>query len=284
MNFNGAESSIAVIQFIELLSIISVLSIGFVIFLLFYLKSREKRKALEEQNKKEKLVTETITRVQENERKRISTDLHDTVTQDIRTALLFVRKLENSTELNDEQKNILLKIQKIEEQNLRNIRHIIRNLTPAEIANANFVQLLSEFCENTSEAGEILVKFHAEHSQLFLKLTAEQKLHIFRIVQESVNNALKHSEAEEISVIVREENDGTALLFLISDDGKGFTNSEEITNAYNDLENATEKSILNESTHLGLRGMKSRAEILGAKLEIRSDSETGTQVKLVMTV
>ncbi len=284
MNFNGAESSIAVIQFIELLSIISVLSIGFVIFLLFYLKSREKRKALEEQNKKEKLVTETITRVQENERKRISTDLHDTVTQDIRTALLFVRKLENSAELNDEQRNILLKIQKIEEQNLRNIRHIIRNLTPAEIANANFVQLLSEFCENTSEAGEILVKFHAEPSSLFFKLNAEQKLHIFRIVQESVNNALKHSEAEEVSVIVREENDGTALLFLISDDGKGFTNREEIANAYNDLENATEKSILNESTHLGLRGMKSRAEILGAKLEIRSDSETGTQVKLVMTV
>ena len=195
-----------------------------------------------------------------------------------------MRKLENSTELNDEQKSLLLKIQKIEEQNLRNIRHIIRNLTPAEITNANFVQLLSEFCENTSEAGEILVKFHAEPSFLFLKLNAEQKLHIFRIVQESVNNALKHSGAEEVSVIVREENDGTALLFLISDDGKGFTNTEEASNAYNDLENATEKSILNESTHLGLRGMKSRAEILGAKLEIKSDSETGTQVKLVMAL
>ena len=284
MNFNGAESSIAVTQFIELLSIISVLSIAFVIFLLLHLKNREKNKALEEQNKKEKLITETITQVQENERKRISTDLHDTVTQDIRTALLFARKLENTAGLNDEQKNLLLKIQKIEEQNLKNIRHIIRNLTPAEIANANFVQLLSEFCENTSEAGEILVKFHAEPSILFLKLNAEQKLHIFRIVQESVNNALKHSEAEEVSVIVREENDGTALLFLISDDGKGFTNSEEVENACKDLENASEESILNESTHLGLRGMKSRAEILGAKLEIRSDSETGTQVKLVMTV
>lgn len=284
MNFNGAESSIAVTQFIELLSIISVLSIAFVIFLLLHLKNREKNKALEEQNKKEKLVTETITQVQENERKRISTDLHDTVTQDIRTALLFARKLENTAGLNDEQKNLLLKIQKIEEQNLKNIRHIIRNLTPAEIANANFIQLLSEFCENTSEAGEILVKFHAEPSPLFLKLNAEQKLHIFRIVQESVNNALKHSEAEEVSVIVREENDGTALLFLISDDGKGFTNSEEVENACKDLENASEESILNESTHLGLRGMKSRAEILGAKLEIRSDSETGTQVKLVMMV
>ncbi len=237
----------------------------------------KKNKALEEQNKKEKLVTETITQVQENERKRISTDLHDTITQDIRTALLFVRKLENSTGLNDEQKKLLLKIQKIEELNLKNIRHIIRNLTPAEIADANFVQLLSEFCENTGESSEILVKFHAEPSPLYAKLNAEKKLHIFRIVQESVNNALKHSGAEEISVIVREEAEGTKLLFLISDDGKGFTGSEE-------AENTDKDQILNESTHLGLRGMKSRAEILGATLEIKTDSETGTQVKLVMTV
>ncbi len=283
MNLNGAESGIAVIQFIELLSIISLLSIGFVIFLLFYVKSREKRKALEEQNKKEKIITETITQVQENERKRISTDLHDTVTQDIRTSLLFVRKLENSTGLNDEQKNLLLKIQKIEEQNLKNIRHIIRNLTPAEIANANFVQLLSEFCENTGEYSEILVKFHAEPSKLYSKLNAEQKLHIFRIVQESVNNALKHSAAEEVSVIVREEAEGTKLLFLISDDGKGFSN-KEVENAYNELADAGENVILNESTNLGIRGMKSRAEILGARLEIKSDSETGTQVKLVMAL
>lgn len=85
---------------------------------------------MEEENKKERLVTETITNVQENERSRISLDLHDTVTQDIRTVLLYTHKLKDSANFSDEEKALLEKIQKIEEENLKNIRNIIRNLTP----------------------------------------------------------------------------------------------------------------------------------------------------------
>ena len=92
MNEIATESGLAVFQFIELLTIISVLSIVFIIFLLLFIKNNEKNKRLEEQNKEERLMFETITQVQESERNRISHDLHDTVTQDIRTALLFVHK------------------------------------------------------------------------------------------------------------------------------------------------------------------------------------------------
>ena len=276
----SSETNLAVFQFIELLSIISVLCITFVLFLLLYIKNKDKTRNLEEQNKKERLVTETITQVQENERSRISRDLHDTVTQDIRTALLYMHKLKESNEFSDEQKDLLQKIQKIEEENLRNIRNIIRNLTPSEIESASIIQLLSELCENISKSGRIECKFYAENSKLFAKLNTEQKLHIFRIVQESVNNAVKHSNASEISVITREETDGgnqnhRRLLFLISDDGIGITETE--SNAQAKAEN-----IISENTHLGLKGMKSRASLLGADLEIKSDEETGTQIKLFL--
>lgn len=285
---NLTETNLAVFQFIELLSIISFLCIAFALFLLLYIKGKEKNRSLEEQNKKERLVTETITQVQENERSRISRDLHDTVTQDIRTALLYAHKLNDSNEFSQEQKDLLLKIQKIEEENLRNIRNIIRNLTPSEIESASIVQLLSELCENTNESGGIEYKFYAEDPSLFAKLNTEQKLHVFRIVQESVNNALKHSKASEISVIVREEsgaeNPGQRrLLFLVSDDGIG------LPQAYaNDDDSSAqsakdkEENIISQNTHLGLKGMKSRAELLGAKLEIKSDKETGTQIKLYL--
>lgn len=290
------EADLAVFQFIELLSIISFLSIAFIFFLLAFLKNTEKNKRLENQNKEERLMVETITRVQESERNRISHDLHDTVTQDIRTALLFVHKMQNSPDfehLTEEQKNLLTKVQQIEEQNLKNIRSIIRNLTPPEIESANFLQLISDFCTNTSEASGILCKFYAEKSELYQKFTAEQKLHIFRIVQESVNNAVKHSGASEISVIVREmpAGDGGAggtggtndkgdknvkrcVLFMISDDGHGIEGGAE--------KQGWEASDL--GTHLGLSGMKSRATLLGAELQIKSDEESGTQVKLVVGV
>lgn len=280
-----SETNLAVFQFIELLSIISLLCITFVLFLLSHIRSKEKNRELEEQNKKERLETETITQVQENERSRISRDLHDTVTQDIRTALLYTHKLNESNELSEEQKNMLQKIQKIEEQNLKNIRNIIRNLTPSEIESASVTQLLSELCENTNESSGIVCKFYAEDTDLLAKITTEQKLHIFRIIQESINNAVKHSKASEISVIVRQENNSkiqnlTGLLFLISDDGIGMT--EKNDGSAEQKIPQSPKDIISENTHLGIKGMNSRASLLGAKLEIKSDKETGTQIKLFL--
>lgn len=282
---NPSESSIAVFQFVELLSIISFLCIAFILFLLSYIRNKDKTRSLEEQNKKERLVTETITQVQENERSRISRDLHDTVTQDIRTALIYTHKLSDCQNLSLEEKALLQKIQNIEEENLKNIRNIIRNLTPSEIENASITQLLSELCENTNLAGEndsgrIECKFYAQPSKLLRKITTEQKLHIFRIVQESINNAIKHSGANEISVIVREENPN-GLLFMISDDGKGFTETEAYRKSTGQ---AAADDLISQNTHLGIKGMKSRAALLDAKLEIKSDSETGTQVKLFLKV
>lgn len=295
--------NIAVFQFIELLSIISFLAIAFVFVLLIYIRNKEKNRTLEEENKKEKLITETISQVQENERNRISRDLHDTVTQDIRTALIFVHRLNDSNALSGEEKNLLLKIQQIEEKNLKNIRNIIRNLSASEIENENFVQVISEFVQNTQKNSGIVCKFYAAHSDLYTALTAEQKLHIFRIIQESVTNAVKHSGAGEISVIAREEEiaaldtDGSentadgeknrAILFLISDDGNGFPEAENAlgkSTASGKKQNAenVQSDADSKSTHLGLKGIKSRTAILGATLEIKSDRETGTQVKLLV--
>ncbi|WP_147614650.1 histidine kinase [Treponema pectinovorum] len=89
MDFYSAEAKIAVFHFIELLAIISILCVSFVIILLLYIKKNEKNRQLEKKNKEERQKAKAIIQVQEDERKRISRDLHDTVTQDIRTALLF---------------------------------------------------------------------------------------------------------------------------------------------------------------------------------------------------
>ena len=286
MDFYSAEAKIAVFHFIELLAIISILCVSFVIILLLYIKKNEKNRQLEKKNKEERQKAKAIIQVQEDERRRISRDLHDTVTQDIRTALLFwhrISSLPESANFSEQQKTLLNKIQSIEESNLKNIRTIIRNLTPPEIETSDFVRLISDFCASRSEYEKIPCKFHAEKNPLFDKLTAMQKLHIFRIIQESVNNSQKHSGAQEICVVMRAENDekiersaknqknGKKLVFLVSDDGHGFC-PEKIENT----ENA--------GTHLGLSGIKSRAALLNAELKIKSNEETGTQIKLVVKI
>ena len=254
------------ILFVELLCLISFLSISVVLGAATYIKNKQKIELLDQKSKAEELVTKTITQVQESERSRISHDLHDTVLQDMRTALLFVHKLEESKALPAEQKDILQKLNNLEKENMKNIRNIIRNLTPPEIETADFPLLLNEYALNTEENSGIPCKFYAEESSLYKKLSPIQKLHIFRIVQESLTNAIKHSGASELSLIVREENG--SLIFLISDDGKGFSDKDNKAKPADD------------STHLGLKGMKSRAEILKAELVINSNAESGTQVRL----
>lgn len=256
------------ILFVELLCLISFLSIAVVLGAATYIKNKQKIELLDQKSKAEKLVTKTITQVQESERSRISHDLHDTVLQDMRTALLFVHKLEESKALPAEQKDILQKLNNLEKENMKNIRNIIRNLTPPEIETADFPLLLNEYALNTEENSGIPCKFYAEESSLYKKLSPIQKLHIFRIVQESLTNAIKHSGASELSLIVREENG--SLIFLISDDGKGFSDKDNKAKPADD------------STHLGLKGMKSRAEILKAELVINSNAESGTQVRLTV--
>lgn len=256
------------ILFVELLCLISFLSIAVVLGAAKYIKNNQKIAFLNQKNKDEELVTKTITQVQESERSRISHDLHDTILQDMRTALLFVHKLEESEKLAADEKDILQKLNNLEKQNMKNIRNIIRNLTPPEIETADFTMLLNEYALNTEEISGIPCKFYAAESGLYKKLTPIQKLHIFRIVQESLTNAIKHSGASELSIIVREENG--RLVFLISDDGNGFTEKDKKDETFEN------------STHLGLKGMKSRAEILKAELVINSNNESGTQVRLTI--
>lgn len=292
--------------FVELLSIISFLSILFVVAGAFYLKNKKKIESLTELNIHEKLITKTIIDVQESERTRISRELHDTVTQDSRTALLYVNKLEQFYIEEKEGKNsektfckdkalteseeLISKIKTLETQNLLNIRNIIRNMTPPEIENADFVNLLNEFAVNSAKFSDIPCKFYAEKSELFKKLSDTQKLHIFRIVQEAVTNAQKHSGAEEISIFARTENctgdekgKKQTLVFIVSDDGKGMDEKFLTQSSHDEFESRVENSkisITDQSTHLGLKGILGRAEILGGTVEIKSSAEIGTTIIL----
>lgn len=127
-------------------------------------------------------------------------------------------------------------------------------------------------------------------SDLYRNLSAKQKLHIFRIMQESVNKSIKHANPSQISIIAREEkcSAGKSLVFIASDDGCGIKNNSISSRQYSEAPHPTfseaSKNFLNETTHLGIRGMKSRATIIGEEITIKSDGETGILIKLTLPI
>ena len=271
--YSLSSESDFVMPFVELLTIISFLTVSIVFGGVAYMKKKKETELMEAENRRELLVMKTITQVQENERDRISRDLHDTVIQDTRTALLYSREIEKQKN-KEEVNNLASKIIMLEERNMKNIRSIIRNLTPPEIETADFSSLLGEYARNIQDLNGIECKYYSEADALLKKLSSEQKLHIFRIIQESVNNAIKHAQATEISIFVRKDEMTDDLIFLVSDDGTGF----DINQKYDEKEASDDFS--KTGTHLGLRGMNSRASLLGAELNINSNIDCGTQIKI----
>lgn len=210
----------------------------------------------------------TIIQVQENERNRISRDLHDTVTQDIRSVLFFIEELSKKQEqdnVSNEQKDLTNKISTVQTQNLSDIRSIIKNLTPPQIEHGDFKLFLREYCNQFTLNTKINCTFFEEDSISFSELSSEKKLHLFRIIQEALNNIQKHSNAQECSILFRKENKN--LVLLISDDGKGFD--------INKINSIDFTSI--DGTGFGIKGMKTRAQILNAFFQIKSN-DIGTEI------
>ena len=263
----------------KILTIVLLISVAFCVAIIWvslsHVKTTKEKNILKDKVLENEFITKTIVQVQEKERERISRDLHDTVLQDIRAEQLFLDKLKkiiSSKEKDEELENVLEKIDFLGKSSLKNTSMIVKNLVPPEVEMEDFMRSLNDLVHNFQNTREIQCSFYTNSNVLLKKLDIEQKTHIYRIVQEAMTNAAKHANPTEINVVVREDLENNLINFFITDDGCGFNNK-------------TVKEIgIEKSTKLGLKGMESRAIILNGTLDIQSDEETGTHIKLVVPV
>lgn len=263
----------------EYVVIISVLVLALLGFLVIFSKTQEKIRALNLKSEKERAENDTIVRVQENERRRIYQELHDTVIQDIRVNLMYLSHLEEMmkchSERSEEYLSLLKKITEIEKKNQNQTRAIINNLVPPEIKGTDFKTSLLDLCAMAREQGKADVNIFISQEVDFAALaknnsfTEQKKLNIYRIIQEAMNNTQKHADATEISVIIKLDEAKQNLQIFITDDGKGFNVGENKSDG---------------QVHLGLKGMSARASSIGGKITIDSSEETGTEIKVVVPV
>jgi signal transduction histidine kinase len=206
----------------------------------------------------EKLVKEfetqrlaAILQGQEQERSRIAKDLHDGLGQ-----LLNAIKLNVNFLSSDPSKvNVLYKL--IDEAIQESIR-ISENLLPSKLKDFDLATCLNSLCKQIDGMTDTPVIF--ESFGMAAHVNQTQKINFYRIAQEAINNAIKHAQANTISVQLNEEDDRVQL--TIEDDGKGFERTKEY----------------DRSRHHGLDNMRERAEIMGGKLTIESDADRGTLI------
>lgn len=226
-----------------------------VIFLIKFIKDKKNLHASNE------YISYTI-RGQEEERSRIARELHDTVAQDLRYCKSLSEK-ENAKEL-------LPQISSILGATIQQVRAMSYNLAPPDITQNDLAANLMSLCAESAEKSGIDFRFTLIDGTDTSFLTADEGLNLYRIVQEALTNILKHAEASEATVMLRNEssNEEKGLYIFITDDGKGFEPKKNILFATG-------------QKHFGLSGMERRAALIGAKISISSAIGDGTQINIM---
>jgi PAS domain S-box-containing protein len=203
-----------------------------------------------------------ITRVQEEERKRIAYELHDDTAQYLSIIKLELDALLQSGKIQSPE--VLEKLQYLEKDTDRafnDVRRYSHELRPAVLDHLGLQAALEQIAEDINKLKEITLRFTAEGEEP--ELSDEVKLALFRIAQEALSNARKHSKAS--NAIIKLQFFDKRVKLSVIDDGIGF-----------DVQEATVRSTLKGS--LGLTSMQERAELIGADLKIDSRPGKGTTV------
>ncbi len=206
-----------------------------------------------------------VLQAQEEERSRVSDELHDTVVQWIvsasyhsQTAKALIARGQISdatTEL--EQANQII------DQSIREIRRIIINLRPNLLSELGLLEALQYHLRAMEKETGIFCHFAAQGKPH--PLTWPQEITIYRIVLEALNNIKKHSQASEMELVIRFLPD--AVRISVTDNGIGF-----------DLAKVTES--VHENRNIGLLSMQERANMVGGELQIESRPGAGTSITL----
>jgi two-component system sensor histidine kinase UhpB len=194
---------------------------------------------------------------QEEERARVARDLHDEVNQSLTGLLLRLEAAREAAppELEDE----LAETKALANQAMQELLSLARQLRPTALDDLGLTAAVAGQVEQLAR-GEIEAEFAAEGD--FTDLDDDTQLVVYRVAQEALSNATRHSGATRVAVTLRRDS-GDGVELDVTDDGRGF--------AFDESEGG-----------LGIAGMRERALLIGAKLTIESRPEHGTTVHLVV--
>jgi signal transduction histidine kinase len=222
------------------------------------------RAALAEESAELERALSNMVRLQEEERARIAADVHDGVVQtmvgslcELQAAMAHLPAHPQLVEAKQERARDLLR------DSITELRRVIYDLRPITLDTAGLVPAIENLKEDLEKIAAIAIRFSVVG--LPCRFSPETEIGVYRIVQEAVNNAIKHAEASSVQVTIR-FGEGE-LIVQVSDDGSGFS-LQEAASLYGD--------------HSGLIGMQERARSLGGRLTISSQPGEGVVVRAVI--
>ncbi len=251
--------------------LLGILLIGFIYY--FYNRTRTQRKLMEQQTKingqividliKEQTIENLNSRLegQEQERERIARDLHDRLGGTLAAVKWSLEGLERK--LPESATKSYTKTQTLLDRAWNETRRLSHDMMALPLQNLGLEASLHELCEMLNTNGELTITYSNQLNEP-LKLSEKVERHLYRIIQELLQNVIKHAKASQVSLTLSKEE--TTLKVALEDNGKGFAHAP------------------NEIKGMGLKNVDARTQQLGGTFSINSQVGKGTKVKLEVPV
>jgi len=200
----------------------------------------------------------------EAERRRIARELHDRIGQDLAVLGLEVSALRKAKSwLASEAKGAVARLEENLKKIMESVARLVREYHPAELSDLGLSCAIAAFAREFGQSRGLNVRVAVDSIDGLL--SEERELHLYRIVQEALNNVAKHARATRVEIDIA--NRGHEVIATVRDDGRGFE---------------PRPRGVARSGGLGLTTMRERAQILGGSLRIESRPGAGTE--LILTI
>ena len=248
--------------FMQLIVLMAVLILIVMALLFFYQLTYARRIEIEK-------ILKATNKGQEEERRRLALELHDSVAQQMRYVSILAEKIDDE--------ELAKEIKTNQTECIENIRNACYTLSSINMDKGSFPDALKNAIDNFERRTGISTSLVITPDADFDSLPQVTFHHIFRIIMELLSNIEKHSGASEITVLIRNPsaNDKIqhGLIIFISDDGNGL--DEKILEAMN-----TKRIVNTKNLHFGLQNIKLRLNEIGGSIKYFSEKGEGTEVEI----
>ena len=226
-----------------------------------------------------RLLNHQIIDSQENERRRVSRELHDGVNQLLVAAKYRIDNVlteKDKQKINDELSESKLAM----ERAIVELRRISRDLRPSQLDDLGLVAGIQAYLNELAQRTSLELVF--EHDVDNIEFTPDVETTLYRVVQEALHNVEKHANASGVDVIMQRE--GSLLILTINDDGVGIPahiTSENNTSGNNEAGNNAQQG---GADKMGIRNMEERIQAIGGRFSVTGESGIGSEVRVVLNM
>ena len=226
-------------------------------------KLQEKSRLQSAMIRQQELATKAVIKAEENERQRIARDLHDGVGQMMSAAKMNLSAFESEVSFQDnDQKLEFEKIIGLVDESCREIRSVSHNMMPNALLRNSLAAAIREFIDKIE--GKTM-KIHLFTEGLDERLDSDVEIVLYRVIQECVNNVVRHAQASTLDITIIRDKDGISA--TIEDNGRGFDAKDS-----------------SKFDGIGMRNIITRVEYLKGTVEFDSAPGRGTAVGIHVPV